>query len=107
MTIQKAIEGAIEGGWKPLLAHEVWYANWNNRSKPRTGVRASYVIHEILLDPLFWQALGKVKGWVAPPEVTHNTWQETGKLKCWICNMHRHIDALIDGKTSEEFFSSL
>ena len=44
MQIKTAIQKAIEGGWEPkekgLIKHE-----------------------QILLDPKFWQALGKSEGW--------------------------------------------
>lgn len=111
MTIQTFIERAIEGGWEPLLAHEVHFANWNNRSASHKEVRASYVLHEILLDPLAWKAVGKVEGW----NNVHENGQECyhGDCSChdsgctWRQWMHGMIDALAEGKTIEQYLETL
>ena len=57
-----------------------------------------------LLDPTFWQALGKALGWrkeqaaVAMSRVTEPAWQSS-----W----HRFIDHLAEGNTAESFFERL
>lgn len=55
---------------------------------------------EILLDPLAWQAVGKVEGWHrgSLDEAFHPTWKQ---------NMHRMIDALAEGKTIEDYLKTL
>lgn len=126
MTIQQFIEKAIEGGWRPLLAHQVWYANWNNRSLPRQEARASYVLHEILLDPEAWKAVGKVEGWEKwscgdcyMPQFKAFLTSDADQCSCclaernrseietWKMNMHRMIDALAEGKSVEEYLETL
>ena len=91
MTIKQFIEKGIEGGYPQDLAHYEKY--------PDQCV--------VLLDPLAWQAVGKVEGW------------ETKYFKCspncdnkirsddWNYQMHRMIDALAEGKTIEEFIETL
>lgn len=64
MTIQSFIEKAIAGGWKP----EEYRRRSHYRTRGRTRwnkdtVSASITIHEAILDPLAWQAVGKVEGW--------------------------------------------
>lgn len=68
-----------------------------------------------LLDPLFWQALGKSLGWdeYRNDDETH----DCDALGCsstdhvlegrWKKEMHSFIDHLISGKTPESFFENL
>lgn len=83
MTIQHAIESAIAGGWK------------------MKGVRKDSLSHInaaiIVLQPAFWQAVGKVEGW----ESQHQGYWEP-KIP-----MHRMIDALAEGKSISEFLETL
>jgi hypothetical protein len=51
---------------------------------------------EVFLDPSFWQALGKARGWA--PETEEKQW-----LYYW----HRFIDHLAEGKDLESFFADL
>ena len=60
----------------------------------------------ILLDPLFWQALGKSLGWKTAiydgyagsiPEIKDS----------WVYYWHRFIDHLAEGRQPEEFFTNL
>lgn len=48
---------------------------------------------KVVLQPLFWQALGKALGGV--------------KTHAWKTIWHRFIDALSEGQTAEDFFSKL
>lgn len=90
MTIQEFIEKA---GYDPV---EIF-----NKNKK----------FEIFLDPLAWQAVGKVEGWgkSSYPEFTygknHSMTSSTTKNYRW--RMHAMIDALIAGKTLEEYIESL
>lgn len=57
--------------------------------------------HADLLNPLFWQALGKVEGWLPGPGFT------TEHHASWDCKMHDMVDALAEGKTIEAYFETL
>jgi len=82
MTIKDFINKAIEGGWMPDAdTPEIYYE----------GIRTN-----ALLDPLAWQAVGKVEGW--EDRDTEPNWQN---------KMHQMIDALVEGKTLEEFIETL
>lgn len=95
MTIQTFIEKAIEGGW----------------TQPPEGTAAQMFMHQtIFLDPEAWKAVGKVEGW------WHCTVHVDGgeEVRCedpkhddWFKNMHRMIDALAEGKSIEEFITTL
>lgn len=128
MTISTAIERAIEGGWKPWkygwpsneTRGESWYLSGrmlhlNCEAKDyeafpqyqgpwHTSKEFVIDIERGLLDPLFWQALGKAEGW--KPEVTWNEGELRHQAE-WRENMHRMIDALAEGKSIEEFLSTL
>lgn len=74
---------------------------------------------EILLDPLFWQALGKGLGWKEDAKATesyrgkevlgpgHFGGGEIYLLGEWAKQMHRFINHLIEGKEAEEFFKEI
>lgn len=65
------------------------------------GYQAPYPNEEIspiLLDPLFWQALGRV---------TTGSWDAGEKNPRWLRMWHRFIDALAVGKSAEQFFAEL
>lgn len=57
MTIQKFIETAIEGGWKPYFLEGQAIMKVGDRYAPA-------LFSAIALDPKAWEAVGKVKGWV-------------------------------------------
>mgnify|MGYP000861035435 CR=1 FL=1 len=99
MTIQQAIEKAIEGGWDKTRA----LFGLNN---------ASYSMEKVYLDPEFWQALGKSMGWWEQRDGNDCGGCETcdrtfNHSKDYILYWHRFIDHLADGGTIEEFFESL
>ena len=85
MTIQQAIEKAIEGGWKESNIPGLNY-----------GVA--------FLDPLFWQSLGKAMGW---KETT--SFGVGGDLLDieWKEQWHSFIRHLANSKDAESFFEKL
>lgn len=92
MTIKQFVEKAIEGGWGPYYYRDLY--------KDGSSETAA-----MLLDPLAWQAVGKV-------EV--EKWGETAfdgtvgdTVPVWRVNMHKMIDALAEGKSIEDFLSEL
>lgn len=91
MTIKQFIEASIEGGWK--AENNAWVADLNG---------SATLIHraDILLDPLAWQAVGKVEGWCDCDGVVCTA--EKGSSRH---HMHHFIDALCDGKDLEAALS--
>jgi len=91
MTISQAIEKAIEGGW-------IYKNEWGNNP-------IDMPVERILLDPLFWQSLGKAMGW----DESSGIFREPGhvEMKEWMFRWHDFTDHLIEGKTAESFFANL
>lgn len=85
MTIQQFIEKAIEGGWKPDNAERESYS----------GTHKYLFVAGVMLDPLAWQAVGKVEGW------------DKKKYDSWKFVMLSMTEALINGKTIQEFLATL
>jgi len=93
-TLQKAIEKAIEGGFKGLRANK----------------------YEYFLDPLFWQSLGKAMGWKEKGDTSKPFFGkiQTGdvglqiiQVEEYLYQWHRLIDHLAKGGTAESFFETL
>lgn len=93
MTIQQAIEKAIEGGWTPDIP-ELY-------EKEYTLIAPDF--EYIFLDPSFWVSLGKALGWDKEDEKV----KAYGVEKTWLRMMHRLIDHLASGKDIESFFEQL
>lgn len=140
MTIQRIIERAIEGGWKKRwvflgitdTGHEM-LARFESMATIGK-VTYSFGVASILLDPTFWQAVGRVEGWgvstinesrmclhcgvsnfIQPPfdsGCNHAYYPEacdvcSKKSTTWKDYMHRMIQALIDGQKIEQFIETL
>ena len=110
MTIKDFIQKAIEGGWENKL---FWFKVKESEDSPVEIVDTSMNnINSILLDPLAWQAVGKVEGW----EKKHYRGCEY-KLRgqctpicsedSWTLYIHEMIDALCEGKTIEQYLETL
>lgn len=71
MTIQHAIESAIKGGWKSswkldnkkVIEDALFVGNYYKIGSSDGGRDIRINVYEILLDPSFWQCLGKSEGW--------------------------------------------
>lgn len=109
MTIKQFIEKAIEGGWK-LRGADInvfrvtmqlvdvrltWRGDQYSKDEEEQTVVA---IEVILLDPLAWQAVEKVKGNDLTPDMP----KRRARLE-----MVGMIHALNDGKTIEEYLKTL
>ena len=99
MTIQQAIVKAYSEGWR----HKAYPKMKPKTIKEDTAQAIWYSQGDgFLLDPLFWQSLGKAMGW------TGKAFYEDGMtLKTWKREWHRFIDKLADGGTAEQFFEEL
>ena len=102
MKIKEFIEKAIEGGWTnwvPKQSFEV--PNWEN--KPWVA--------DVFLDPEAWEAVGKVEGWKDREELgfidRDKTMVGIDPRVEWVEKMHSMIDALIEGKSLEDYIKSL
>ncbi len=115
--MNEAITKAIEGGWNP------------KGLQPKRPVNSAYIkalmlTHgkSILLDPLFWQALGKAEGWakdqraypctdcgtVGVMDYNHMMSCKIRDRKlCWSVYWHRFIDHISEGKDIDSFFTNL
>lgn len=124
MTLQQAIQKAIEGGYEPqdkIFSIRKDDSQYSFRqilvnTEPETtngGIALPFWGYEkmLFLDPLFWQALGKSLGW--NPENSIHYLESLGisqdGLCCpdWLYHWHRFIDKLASGRTIEEFFQEL
>lgn len=120
-SIEKVIKKAVEGGWTaddficdtyfPNGFCDVRINGYLNKMielqrTRKDGFCGRWVtcgnLHGTLLDPLFWQALGKAMGWGKSDE-----WFENRKYDYWQEMWHRFIDHLASGGEPEEFFTNL
>lgn len=108
MTIQQAIEKAIEGGYKRVPMPLTLIGSGITGSVPRT----EYNWQAILWDKSFWQALGKAMGWKT--DVALMNWGFTQveldyleNKPEWLYHWHCFIDHLAQGKSIEGFFEKL
>jgi len=114
MTIKQFIEKAMKGGWIPFREGiEV-----TSISGMTTAECIAKVYPEkAFLDPLAWQAVGKVEGWGlenclncggrTEKDCTCENGTVCPPIEESIYNMHLMIDALAEGKTVEEFLGTL
>ncbi len=103
--MEKALIKAIKGGFNPRYIEAVLKNKTAGCLMPSEKSR-------VLLDPLFWQALGKAEGW----EKKTVKGQPCGIKDCtgehlkgtdWKEQWHRFIDHLAEGKTADSFFENL
>jgi hypothetical protein len=106
--MKNAIQKAIEGG----------YTVKNTDIEDKLLQQAMY--HVILLDPLFWQCLGKAMGWGNVcgdcetgilNKYCKSGWHDndTTKVKedMWKIYWHNFIDHIADGRDVDTFFNNL
>jgi hypothetical protein len=106
MTIQEAMNKAIEGGYHLNSADGMDTDEAGAHRECSAGTRndtaSTWVagVKEALLDPQFWRALGLALGWYAGVDkkcLIYEQW--------WRQPWHRFIDHLADGHTPEAFFA--
>lgn len=112
--MKEIIEKAIEGGWGGGLKSDVIIEIFDETKTvgfhypgKTHGVEMS--IYDLLLQPLFWQSLGKALGWneldmFCACDVCY---ADTCEMQGWLVKMHRFIDHTAKGKDPEEFFKDL
>ena len=94
--MEKAIKRAQEAGWHYNLSAQ----NCDQNSNDHT-----------LLDPFFWQSLGKAERWEEPLKIWHITYKNSGSeitlTSRWQNEWHNFIDHLAEGKDINSFFEEL
>lgn len=96
---QTFIELAIEGGWRS--------DGMVDEGTTEAGIR--FFAREpwkMLLSPLAWQAVGKVKGWKEPVMV-NGLYSGGSSMKNWLGQWYHLVTLLADGKSIEEALSHL
>lgn len=101
---QQAIRDALDGGWDTVDYSTAQLSPIEITNERRVQLLAEEP-YEYLLQPSFWQAVGRTRGWkdwskgycscCRLSEVKH-------KAPEWLYNMHRFIDHLADGDSIEE-----
>jgi hypothetical protein len=66
------------------------------------GIQCEDAYDHYLLDPIFWRALGRAKGWGTGP-----LWENNKPVPVWKLEWHRFIDHLAEGGYAETFFAGL
>ena len=116
MTIKQFIEKAIEGGWREEEKPSIYKSetSWACVHFDKVGDEILMYHHQILLDPLAWEAVGKVEGWNKVYEDLYTEgYKRTEKdfakeIRLQAGNkMHQMIDALIEGGSIESYLKTL
>jgi hypothetical protein len=118
MTIQDALNTAVEGGYHIYGSDgmDTLYEGATNdySAWTRKDNDSSFLVptEETFLDPHFWQALGRALGWSERCDLAITCVH--GHEECrqyhgsyWMCQWHCFIQALADGNTPDAFFASL
>lgn len=115
-SLETCIREAVEkGGYFPTYINQ--YHTDGGKEKRKTPLYiAQELIHSIeneviFLDPLFWQALGRARGWAmgGTGRMYHDEYGVGGypSMFVWQEKWHRFIDHLAEGKDAESFFAAL
>ncbi len=113
--MKNAIKKAIEGGYleEEITSISEQNGKWYFTISIQTRL-LSRTPEEILLDPKFWQALGKAEGWARYTEYGGRKERKIYEDECvkngwiiWEMQMHYFIDHLIEEKPIDEFFEKL
>jgi hypothetical protein len=118
MTLQEAIDNAVQGGYhlhgSDGAATVYSGANGEYSAWTRIDNASSFIVpmEETLLDPHFWQALGRALGWNASCDLSISCVH--GEEECqtchgyyWMYQWHCFIQHLADGHSPDAFFGSL
>lgn len=100
MTTKEFIEKAIVGGWKQKPYMNIVRGLHDNVFEIKD-------VALVFLDPKAWEAVGKVIGWSKESFELDGRVIEMEFDEHWKNKMHAMIDALIEGKTIEEFLSDI
>lgn len=97
-SLEQAVKDALANDWEPRAVRNEF--SFVSRGGAWVDVVSDY---HVLLDPAFWQALGKARRWDEHRCIVNNGLCD----KCWSSHWHRLIDHLASGKEVESFFATL
>jgi len=101
-SIEQAIKEAVDQGYQPNVERYP-EMEWISPLQIAMAMQA-----DVFIDPAFWKALGKKRGWTTDDDFKY--WQKSvveWEEKYWKKFWHRFIDHLAEGKDAESFFQSL
>lgn len=121
MTIEEAIKKAIKGGWQGFEWQDVVEVRSDSAGAwgyDKDGSGHYRPISDILIDPKFWQALGRACNWTSRK---HHLWPSLEVLprhgeeimrreqivEDWFYYWHLFINSLAEGKQPPEYFKNL
>ena len=118
MTIQEALNKAVEGGYHIYGSDgmDTYYEGANSEYSvwTRKDNDSSFIVPvaETFLDPHFWLALGCGLGWDQAVRTVPTVENGTPALvtragQPWLSHWHCFIDYLAEGKPPEAFFATL
>ena len=100
--IEQAIKEAVDHGYQPNVER---YPEMEGISPLQIAVAMQA---DVFIDPAFWKALGKKRGWTTDDDFKY--WQKSvaeWEDKYWKKFWHRFIDHLAEDKDAESFFKAL
>lgn len=125
-AVESAAREAIEAGYKPVpfkfdtivASLEGMFFVQFPKARRKTSYEVQVFYAEMFLDPAFWQALGKARGWRKYRHECGEYFDMIGLIQCprclkvgsryaWLDNWVRFVLHLSDGKDAESFFASL
>lgn len=118
--IKQAIEDAIKGGWPVFDSGpvEITGVNWNMIGAQHNGVYKLWPLASALIDPLFFQAIGKARGWkefvcekcggdYGEEGCVRSHINSSSEMDTQLYHQHRLVDHLAASNDIESFFASL
>ena len=100
--IEQAIKEAVDHGYQPNVER---YPEMEGISPLQIAIAMQA---DVFIDPAFWKALGKKRGWTTDDDFKY--WQKSvaeWEDKYWKKFWHRFIDHLAEDKDAESFFKAL
>jgi hypothetical protein len=100
--IEQAIKEAVDQGYQPNVER---YPEMEGVSPLQIALAMQA---DVFIDPAFWRALGKKRGWTTDDDFKY--WQKSvaeWEEKYWKKFWHRFIDHLAADRDAESFFQSL
>lgn len=118
MTIQDALNKAVEGGYHINTTGGVatFYSGANDEYSvwTRTDNESSFIVlvQETFLDPHFWHALGRTLGWSAACDLAMRCRHDDEEYqRCrgydWMYQWHCFIQVLAQGNAPDAYFAAL